>query len=50
MLCTVCEREAKISEGLTMVKGKRCYIACKNHMEKQWRKMMGLDRDILTYD
>lgn len=50
MLCTVCEREASIFEGLTMMKGKRCHIACKNHMNRQWRKMQGLDKDIVPYD
>lgn len=44
MLCTVCEREAKIVEGLTLMYGRRCHITCKEHVEKQWRKMEGLDR------
>ena len=33
-----------ISEGLTVIEGKRCHISCKEQKDEQWRKTQGFDR------
>jgi len=32
-----------IFDGLTEIDGKRCHVDCKVQVEKQWRKINGLE-------
>ena len=43
MICSICKKEMRLSEGITEMDNQRCHVSCKEQFTKQWRKDKGLD-------
>ena len=43
MMCSVCQKEMNLSEGITEHDGQKCHVRCKEQYEKSWRKARGLE-------
>jgi len=42
--CNLCGKKMSLFARLSESDGKKCHMSCKEHMERQWKKIKDLDR------